>query len=92
MNANVIPIGITLYSRNLPEDVWVWLVCVVIVLRHFQQYFSYEVFPMANCNLGSRASLENHWLTTTHWRIISQTVLSPTKDGKLNVRRIALKF
>jgi hypothetical protein len=45
MNANVIPIGITLYSRNLPEDVWVWLVCVVIVLRHFQQYFSYEVFP-----------------------------------------------
>jgi hypothetical protein len=45
MNANVIPTGITLCSRNLPEDVWVWLVCVVIVLRHFQQYFSYEVFP-----------------------------------------------
>jgi hypothetical protein len=46
-NADVIPIGITLYSRNLPEDVSVWLVCVVVVLRHSQQYFSYEVFAMA---------------------------------------------
>ena len=92
MNANVIPIGITLYSRNLPEDVSVWLVCVVVVLRHSQQYFSYEVFAMANCNRGSRASLENKRPITTHWQIISQNVLSPTKDGKLNVRRIALKF
>lgn len=92
MNANVIPIGITLYSRNLPEDVWVWLVCVVVVLRHFQQYFSYEIFAMANCNRGSRASLENKRPTTTHWQILSQNVLSPTKDGKLNVLLSHSKF